>query len=528
MRGKLRKLDPKVKADFIKQDKEEAAASNKRDTKREEILKTVPQSGRRSASPEKRRPLSVFLKGSTNELAEESPRKKSIETPRPKSRGFHILNKESSTASLKNLVSAAKKGSKDEKRPTSSHSNKGLKINTNVSSFASSQTVQSPASATGEVTGKHPNEFINYLKSVNAQTAELGWLHKLRVILRNERLAWVEAFVEAGGFGELEKLLYSLLDIEWREEREDNLLHEILLNFKALCTSPAALQKLDESHVVLFSRLIDLLFDPERKGPSEFTTRSLVIGLLFTHISTATPAQRHHRTKSVLRILADPAPRESKRPLEFVDKMHIARPYKRWCKEVVDVTKEVFWIFLHHQNIVPFIQVDETKDFATAYHPRERVPVPAAPYVGGVEWDATNYLATHLDLTNAMLCSIPTCAERNQLRLDMRNSGFEKVMGGSLRTASTKFYGAVHDGLKVWVAAAACDMWDSVSAVRCGDFHKPPPAKKKKTVQAETPKVELPLAFDFEMKSRAGGPAVDKESALKVDKNGEVDLSWQF
>ena len=52
--------------------------------------------------------------------------------------------------------------------------------------------------------------------TVTAQTAELGWLHKLRLILRNERLAWVEGFVRAGGFGELEKLLYSVLDIEWR------------------------------------------------------------------------------------------------------------------------------------------------------------------------------------------------------------------------------------------------------------------------------------------------------------------------
>ena len=40
-------------------------------------------------------------------------------------------------------------------------------------------------------------------------------------------------------------------------------------------------------------------------------------------------------------------------------------------------------------------------------------------------------------------------------------------MGGSLRTCKEKFYGGVHEGLKVWVGAAKADGWP-VEDVRAG------------------------------------------------------------
>ena len=106
-------------------------------------------------------------------------------------------------------------------------------------------------------------------------------------------------------------------------------------------------------------------------------------------------------------------------------------------------------------------------NYTTTHYPPARPPVPAAPYVGGVEWDATNYLAAHLDLLNGLLASLPTGADRNALRAELRLSGFEKVMGSSLRTCKEKFYGSVHAGLRTWVAAAAADGW-SASDVRAG------------------------------------------------------------
>ncbi len=219
-----------------------------------------------------------------------------------------------------------------------------------------------------------------------------------------------------------------------------------------------------------------------------------------TYLADA-PSESHLSTRAtaLLSYLRDPSPPStSLQPLGFIQSMHQPRPYKVWCKELVSVTKEVFWIFLHQTNVIPVVDprassspgtfpsestsssntgttIDGTaiscatnnttpdneskKSYSQLHFPRERPPVPAAPYVGGVEWDATNYLSSHLDLLNGLLASLPTTTARNELRDELRMSGFEKVMGGSLRTCKEKFYGAVHDGLKTWVAAAREDGW---------------------------------------------------------------------
>ncbi|KAL2136104.1 hypothetical protein VTI74DRAFT_5510 [Chaetomium olivicolor] len=324
-----------------------------------------------------------------------------------------------------------------------------------------------------------------------------------------------------------------------REEHEDALLHENLLCLKALCTTDMALQYLHSIHATLFPALLHMIFDPEKKGPSEFTTRNIITSILLTYIESApTPQERVPRAKAVLGYLRDPEPKEEERPVDFVLEMRRERPYRVWCKEVVNVTKEVFWIFLHNLNIVALPSADkgtssQSSDqpgsdttssstnnntapnnpspsdhltYIARHFPQERPPVPAAPYVGGVEWDATNYLASHLDLLNAIIaCTGPTAAERNALRAELRISGWERCLGGSLRLCKEKFYGAVHDGLRTWVAAAAEDGWD-VRDVRYGP---PPesssagksrggsPAKKNAGKMMEAPpKIEIPkLSF---------------------------------
>ncbi|KAK4134847.1 hypothetical protein BT67DRAFT_401397 [Trichocladium antarcticum] len=351
-----------------------------------------------------------------------------------------------------------------------------------------------------------PTDFVAYLqKTPQPEHVEVGKLHKLRLLLRNETVAWTEEFIRQGGMKEIVELLHRIMAVEWREEHEDALLHENLLCLKALCTTDMALQYLHSIHTTLFPALLHMIFDPEKKGPSEFTTRNIITSLLLTYIEAAAPHDRSTRARAVLSFLRDPQPKEEERPVEFVLGMRRERPYRVWCKEVVNVTKEVFWIFLHNLNIVALPSADKSSattppgsagkdasgttppsdaagsarsadnaDYMTRHFPQERPPVPAAPYVGGVEWDATNYLASHLDLLNAILsCMGPTPAERNALRAAMRISGWERCMGGSLRLCKEKFYGAVHDGLRTWVAAAAEDGWD-VRDVRYG----PPPESR--------------------------------------------------
>ncbi|KAI1380350.1 armadillo-type protein [Hypoxylon crocopeplum] len=364
-----------------------------------------------------------------------------------------------------------------------------------------------------------PVDYVGYLRKVQKpELVEVGKLHKLRLLLRNETVVWTEEFIRQGGMEEIVGLLHRIMEVEWREEHEDALLHENLLCLKALCTTALALQYLHSIQATLFPALLHMLFDPEKKGPSEFTTRSIITSVLFTYIQSAPINDRPIRARTVLGHLRDPEPKEEEQPLGFVLEMRRDRPYRVWCKEAVNVTKEVFWIFLHHLNVVYLPREKEPKEgagpsgmdsvtYIQTHFPQERPPVPAAPYVGGVEWDATNYLASHLDLMNAIIACTPTAAERNSLRTFLQISGWERCMGASLRLCKEKFYPGVHDGLRTWVAAAAEDGWD-VRDVRYGPPPEPKSPKKQagggggnkgKNKDEPAPKIDMPrfnLGFD--------------------------------
>ena len=321
--------------------------------------------------------------------------------------------------------------------------------------------------------------------------------------------------------------------ISTREEHENALLHEALLCLKALCTTALALQHLNNIQRTLFPALLAMIFDEDRKGPSEFTTRNIITWLLFTFLKSAPVSDRPNRARTLLSYLRDPEPKESQRPVAFVLDMRRSRPYRVWCKEVTDVTKEVFWIFLHNLNVValpgatagdiPNNQETSNSTISSTscassdsanYHPlymathfpQELPPVPAAPYVGGVEWDATNYLASHLDILNGILACLPTLDERNSLREQLRVSGWERHMGCTLRLCKEKFYGSVHAELRCWVAAAAADGWNTRD-VRCGPAEDPKnPVRKRpqKPPTEEAPKIEMKLDFGKAGKKSAG------------------------
>lgn len=68
--------------------------------------------------------------------------------------------------------------------------------------------------------------------------------------------------------------------MEWRDEHEDQLLHETLLCLKGLCTTERAIEELEKVADKLFPALIGMLFDDEKKGPAEYTTRTIIITVL--------------------------------------------------------------------------------------------------------------------------------------------------------------------------------------------------------------------------------------------------------
>ncbi|KAK3350020.1 armadillo-type protein [Lasiosphaeria hispida] len=509
-RYKMRNLNDTIKMEFIRQDWAETQAKLERPGTNESHVSTdgsAAGSDRDDSKKKHHRGISLTLGRGANKAPPSPTKKQKTDS----SLGRHFRSKSTESVASDHPSSVGE-----------TSSNVGLGI------FAKVKGQQRPA------------DFVSYLRKVQQpELVEVGKLHKLRLLLRNETVTWTEDFIRQGGMEEIVELLHRTMAVEWREEHEDALLHENLLCLKALCTTALALQYLHSIHATLFPALLHMIFDPEKKGPSEFTTRNIITSVLLTYIECAAPRERLSRTKAVLGYLRDPEAKEEERPVSFVLDMRRDRPYRVWAKETVSVTKEVFWIFLHNLNIValppssssnPTSPADQTSAatadramgrttgtsrpntgshgghddqfaYMARHFPQERPPVPAAPYVGGVEWDATNYLASHLDLMNAIIaCTGPTAQHRNALRAELRISGWERCMGGSLRLCKEKFYGSVHDGLRTWVAAAAEDGWD-VRDVRYG----PPPESRssspvKKTGGGkkveEAPRIEIPK-LDF-------------------------------
>lgn len=62
-----------------------------------------------------------------------------------------------------------------------------------------------------------PEDFILYFrKTPKPEEAEVGKLQKLRQLLRNETVAWVDTFITQGGMTEVIELLNRILGVEWR------------------------------------------------------------------------------------------------------------------------------------------------------------------------------------------------------------------------------------------------------------------------------------------------------------------------
>ena len=129
------------------------------------------------------------------------------------------------------------------------------------------------------------------------QDVEIGKLHKLRLLLRNETVDWVDTFIRQGGMTELVGLLYRIMEMEWRyvfycntcgvllillprEQHDDDILAEVLRCLKGLCTTDLALKELCKIASTLFPALLAMLFNEEHKGPSDFTHRDLIVSLL--------------------------------------------------------------------------------------------------------------------------------------------------------------------------------------------------------------------------------------------------------
>lgn len=240
----MRALTLRVKADFVKQDKGISTPS----------------------SPNKRDSKNYF---GTDEGSAKETRQSATEIDDDEINATKRSRAQSKTLTFNKGESSPPKKHKVDGRPLSIHIPK------------STSPTKSLASPTARAQNAAPDDFVAYLRKIRDPTQiEVGRLHKLRLLLRNETVAWVDSFISLGGMSEIVDLLHRIMAIEWREEHEDQLLHEALLCLKGLCTTEVALKKLDGIADSLFPSLLGMLFDEEKKGPSEFNTRGVIINVL--------------------------------------------------------------------------------------------------------------------------------------------------------------------------------------------------------------------------------------------------------
>lgn len=273
MRQKMRSLTLHVKADFIRQEK---TASSRPSSPSKQDDKVALWSETTTDKIEEPDTHSLDRRATTEDTpTDQSPTKRI----RPRSKTFTFSKGDTSPS----------KKQKAGSRPISVHGAEQLL--TDIAPAQTSETPRSPVRKAAKAA--FPDEFVAYLRKVRDPVeTEVGRLHKLRLLLRNETVAWVDSFIALGGMTEIVDLLHRIMAIEWREEHEDQLLHETLLCLKGLCTTKVALKRLDEVADTLFPSLLTMLFDEEKKGPSEFTTRGVIISILCKSAYLVRPVQR--------------------------------------------------------------------------------------------------------------------------------------------------------------------------------------------------------------------------------------------
>ena len=220
--------------------------------------------------------------------------------------------------------------------------------------------------------------------------------------------------------------LNEILEVEWREEqRDDQMLHELLRCLKALSTSSIGCFALRSSCPTPFVQLVSLLYSD--KKPGDVATRQLIVELLLIlfdlYPPTALPSvsgngpylsrvQRHeaweedkstptsvtlpapHRNfYSLIRaLLLTPAPPPSECPAApisphaFIESLHRPRIYKTYLQEFSDVCRDYFWVFCHPNNTIWVLSETD----------QGRVEKPRAPggMTGGVEFEAMSYFVS--------------------------------------------------------------------------------------------------------------------------------------
>lgn len=202
----MRALDTSIKTDFIKQNKSSSDTKPKGDGLASHAS-DVNQAYHRpfSAKPSKIEDSSVAaaVEAVEAEAVPDVSRK-----CRPRSRTFTLSKSDPSPSKKPKEERPKSRG-----RPTSTE----MTLLGASRSSTSTGPVQAPSFLGKAMKAPVPDDFILYLKKVQKpEEVEVGKLQKLRQLLRNETVTWVDGFITRGGMKEIEGLLYRIIQVEWR------------------------------------------------------------------------------------------------------------------------------------------------------------------------------------------------------------------------------------------------------------------------------------------------------------------------
>jgi hypothetical protein len=118
--------------------------------------------------------------------------------------------------------SRGKKGSNSPTKKQKSDATLGRHFRTKSTESIASERPSSSGSSTPNLLAKiklqqGPADYVAYLRKVQKpELVEVGKLHKLRLLLRNETVSWIEDFIQQGGMKEIVDLLNRIMEVEWR------------------------------------------------------------------------------------------------------------------------------------------------------------------------------------------------------------------------------------------------------------------------------------------------------------------------
>ena len=194
----MRALDTNMKADLIKQNKSTSPSNTLGD----------PSQQTGSSRPSSRRSKTDITVSRSEDKDNHIEEQASSKKARPRSLTFTRGKGDQSPSKKQKGDRSLSHGRNKSVELTRTSSSISLQDSANSSGFGFLGRAPKPAV---------PEDFISYLKEVQSpQSVEVGRLQKLRQLLRNETVSWVDEFITKDGMAELVGLLYRIIDIEWR------------------------------------------------------------------------------------------------------------------------------------------------------------------------------------------------------------------------------------------------------------------------------------------------------------------------